>query len=226
LNQNLTAVAIASGGLDSTTLLYKLRQEGERVSALTFLYGQRHKREVESAKEICGLLGVEHTLIDLTALKPLFTSSALTNELIRIPNVPESVEHYDTLKTTIVPNRNAIFISVAVARAISVGANNVYFGVHASDRGVYPDCRPGFVEALQTALRLGTDNHSLRIIAPFLNMTKGDIVKLGTRLEVPYSLTWSCYNGGVKHCGVCSSCRERKRAFLEAGLNDPTEYSE
>ena len=219
------AVAIISGGLDSSTVLYKLRSEGEEVRALTFLYGQRHEREVQSAGAICRSLGVDHRLVDLSSLKDLLSSSALTNVMITVPNVPETSEHYDTLKTTVVPNRNAILLSVAVGYATSLGASRVYYGAHASDRGVYPDCRPEFVDALERALRLGTGNESLRIVAPFVDMTKGEVVKLGTRLGVPYSLTWSCYKGGDKHCGVCSSCRERKHAFVEAGVDDPTEYT-
>ena len=120
--------------------------------------------------------------------------------------------------------RNAILLSTATGYALSIGANRVYYGAHFSDRGVYPDCRPEFVESLERALRLGTDDSSLRIIAPFIEMTKGEIVSLGTKLGVPYALTWSCYKGGERHCGVCSSCRERKRAFAEAGVLDPTGY--
>ena len=219
-----TAIAIASGGLDSSTLLYKLVREGEDVKALTFLYGQRHERETNSARTVCQVLGVDLKVVDVSNLGSVLSSSALTNKMITIPNVPETVEHYDTLKTTIVPNRNAIFLSIAVGYAISLGAHRVYYGAHASDRGVYPDCRPEFVKALESALQIGTDERELRIIAPFINMSKSDVVRTGLRLGVPYHMTWSCYKGGTKHCGVCSSCRERKRAFAEAGIKDPTEY--
>jgi 7-cyano-7-deazaguanine synthase len=210
--------------LDSSTLLYKLCDAGEKVSALTFLYGQRHEREIQSAGAICEILKVDHRVVDLSSLKGLLSSSALTNEAITIPNVPETSEHYDTLKTTVVPNRNAILLCVAAGYATAAGINRVYYGAHFSDRGVYPDCRPEFVSSLEHALRLGTDNSSLRIIAPFIEMTKGDIVRLGTRLGVPYAATWSCYKGGAQHCGKCSSCRERKRAFAKAGVMDPTGY--
>lgn len=219
-----TAVAILSGGLDSSTLLYKLHSVGDDVQALTFLYGQRHEREIQSAQAICRNLGVDHQLVDLSNLKGLLSASALTNTMITIPNVPETSAHYDTLKVTVVPNRNAILLSVAVGYATSLGADRVYYGAHASDRGVYPDCRPEFVRALEYAFRLGTDNSNLRVIAPFIDFSKADIVRLGTKLGVPYGMTWSCYRGGEKHCGVCSSCRERRRAFFEAGVPDPTEY--
>lgn len=218
------SVAIVSGGLDSSTLLYKLCSEGMEVNALTFLYGQRHEIEVQSAKRICDILHVNHRVVDLSSLKDLLSSSALTNQMITIPNVPETTEHYETLKTTVVPNRNAILLSVAVGFAMSLGVSRVYYGAHSSDRGVYPDCRPEFISALERALRLGTDDDSLQIIAPFIKMSKGDIVSLGAKLGVPYRVTWSCYKGGKKHCGVCSSCRERRRAFSEAGVVDPTEY--
>ena len=219
-----TVVAIVSGGLDSSTLLYKLSSEGEDVRALAFLYGQRHEREIQTAAIVCQTLKIDQKLVDLSDLKDLLSSSALINRVVTVPNVPEIAEHYETLKTTVVPNRNAILLSVAVGYATSLGANRVYYGAHASDRGVYPDCRPEFVQALERALQLGTDNAALRIIAPFANMSKADIVRLGTRLGVPYSETWSCYKGGDWHCGVCSRCWERKRAFAEAGVEDPTKY--
>lgn len=219
----MKAVALVSGGVDSATLLYKLRSEGFEVHALTLLYGQRHLREIEAAKAICRRLGVEHRIIDISGIKGLLRS-ALTDRAIEIPEVPETAEHYDTLKITIVPNRNAMLLSVATAYAVSIGAGLVAYAAHFSDRGVYPDCRKEFVEAFQQAMRLGNEKPELRIEAPFVEMNKSEIVKLGSALRVPYGLTWSCYKGGEKHCGVCSSCRERKRAFKEAGIRDPTEY--
>jgi queuosine biosynthesis protein QueC len=218
------AVVIVSGGVDSTTLLYKVARENYETYALTFIYGQKHKREIESAKRICGGLNVSHKVIDLSALKELLSGSALTDSQVEIPEVPETTEYYETLKTTIVPNRNAIFLSTAVGYAVSIGANHVFFGAHHSDRGVYPDCRREFVEAFENAERLANDNSGLVIAAPFVCINKSDIVKLGAELGVPYKETWSCYRGGEIHCGVCSSCRERKRAFQEAGVSDPTEY--
>jgi len=219
-----TCVAIASGGADSSTLLYLLRSEGYNVKALTFLYGQRHDKEIGSAVKICKILGVEHQVVDVSALKELLSSSALINRLITVPEVPETTEHYESLKTTIVPNRNAILLSIAVGFAVARGINRVVYGAHFSDRGVYPDCREEFVEAFQQTMRLATENSKLEILAPFVRKSKAEIIGLGSRLGVPYDLTWSCYNGGAQHCGRCSSCRERKRAFIEANVNDPTEY--
>lgn len=223
---NRKAVVILSGGIDSSTLLYDRASKGCEVSALTFIYGQKHEREIGSARAICNELSVSHRIVDLSPLKLILSGSALTDPDVEIPDVPETSEHYDTLKTTIVPNRNAIFLSIAVGYAVSTGAGSVLFGAHHSDRGVYPDCRAEFVEAFQAAERLATDMPELRIEAPYAGLDKADIVKLGTGLGVPFGLAWSCYKGGEIHCGVCSSCRERKRAFAEAGVLDPTGYRE
>lgn len=221
---NKKAVIILSGGIDSTTLVYSSLDQGYEVECLTILYGQRHRREADSARRITEALGVVHKVADLSPLGGILSGSALTDPKIDVPEVPETAEHYDTLKTTIVPNRNAIFLSIAVGYAVSTDADNVFFGAHSSDRGVYPDCREEFVEAFQASERLATDEPDLNIIAPFVGMEKADIVRLGYRLGVPFGETWSCYKGGAFHCGVCSSCRERKRAFIEARVPDPTEY--
>ncbi len=218
------AVIIVSGGIDSSTLIYKAVREGYETYALTFIYGQKHKREIESARKVCNTLNVAHKIVDISSLKGVLSGSALTDSGVEIPEVPETAEYYETLKTTIVPNRNSIFLSIAIGYAVSIGANHVFFGAHHSDRGVYPDCRHEFVEAFQYAERLANDNSLLIVTAPFVNMNKSEIVKMGIDLGVPYKDTWSCYRGGEIHCGVCSSCRERKRAFQEAGVEDPTEY--
>lgn len=218
------AVVIVSGGIDSATLLYKTVKKGFDVSALTFNYGQKHVKEIESAQYVCEALNVRHKMVDLSSMKELLSGSALTDPGIQIPDVPETAEHYDTLKTTIVPNRNAIFLSIAVGFAVSCGSDHVYFGAHYSDRGVYPDCRKEFVEAFRVAERLATDNAALEIDAPFVDVEKSEIVKIGAELGVPFEKTWTCYHGGEIHCGACSSCRERKRAFRESAVNDPTEY--
>jgi len=221
----MKAVVIASGGVDSSTLLYKTVKEDYETYVLTFIYGQKHIREIKSAKKICEGLNVHHKVIDLSVLKDILSGSALTDSGVEVPEVPETAEHYETLRTTIVPNRNSIFLSIAIGYAVSIGANNVFFGAHHSDRGVYPDCRREFVEAFEHAERLANDSSLLVVAAPFVNMSKSEIVKLGVELGVPYKETWSCYKGGRVHCGVCSSCRERKRAFQEAGVVDPTEYA-
>lgn len=218
------AVLVVSGGIDSSTLIYKTVREGYETYALTLIYGQKHKREVESARKVCDTLHVAHKIIDISSIKEILSGSALTDSKVDIPEVPETAEHYETLKTTIVPNRNSIFLSIAIGCAVSIGANHVFFGAHHSDRGVYPDCRREFVEAFQHAERLANDNPLLVVTAPFVSVNKSEIVRLGIELGVPYKETWSCYKGGEIHCGVCSSCRERKRAFQEADVLDPTDY--
>ncbi len=220
----IRTVIIFSGGLDSTVLCYKAAADGLDIHALTIIYGQRHIKEIDSAKKTAELLGISHRVIDLSNINELLQGSALTDSSVEVPEVPETAEHFETLKTTIVPNRNAIFLSVAIGYSESIKADKVFFGAHHSDRGVYPDCRKEFVEAFETAERLATDNQKLRISAPFVGMDKSEIVALGDKLGVPFENTWTCYAGGELHCGSCSACNERKRAFRESGVNDPTTY--
>ncbi len=219
------AVVIVSGGIDSSVLLYDTLNKGFTVNCLTFLYGQKHRREVDSAVYICNLKGVPHKLIDLSSLKTVFSGSALTDDNVSIPEVNGITGSFNTLKTTIVPNRNSIFLSIAIGFAYSIGADTVFFGAHHSDRGVYPDCRKEFVQAFEIAERLANDRPSMSVKAPFIDLEKSEIVRLGSRLNIPFEKTWSCYKGGSEHCGSCSSCSERKRAFLESGIEDPTVYS-
>ena len=215
---------MVSGGIDSSTLCYKAVREGYEVFPLTFIYGQKHEREVLSSENICRHLGLRPNVVDLSSISALFGASALTDREVEIPRVPASASNYETLSTTVVPNRNAIFLSLAVAYSQSIGCDIVFYGAHHSDRGVYPDCRAEFVSAFEEAEKLATDNERLTIVAPFVDMDKSGIVKLGSRLGVPFGDTWSCYVGSRAHCGTCSSCRERKRAFIEAEVGDPTEY--
>jgi len=217
-------VIVLSGGIDSSTLCYKYKREFFDVYSLTIIYGQKHIIEVNSAKNIAETLGISHKVVDLSSLKHLLSGSALTDTDVNVPKVPEKAKYFDSLKVTIVPNRNAIFLSMAVGYAQSIGANSVCFGAHHSDRGVYPDCRKEFVETFEIAERLANDNPDLKVEAPFINMDKSEIVKLGNELGVPFELTWTCYEGNRIHCGTCSACRERKRAFLESRINDPTQY--
>lgn len=219
----MKSVVIFSGGLDSTTLLFKLKNENHDVHAVTFSYGQKQSRELNSARKIGLSLDVNHKIIDLSSLSHVL-DSALTNPNIKIPKVPASAQFYETLTTTVVPNRNAIFLSIAAGYAQSIGARNLYYAAHYSDRGMYPDCRPEFISEFEKMVRLSLVNDDFCVESPFVNRTKGEIVKLGNKLKVPFELTWSCYEGGEKHCGACSACRERKRAFDEARVNDPTVY--
>lgn len=220
-----SAVIILSGGIDSTTLCYRCVHEGYNLNALVFRYGQRHHKEVTYAERTCSKLGIGCRIVDLTPIKQLLAGSALTDENVPVPSVMSWQKEFDTLKTTIVPNRNSIFLSLAIAYAVSTGAGEVFFGAHHSDRGVYPDCRKEFVEMFEKSQRLANDNEELRVTAPFVSMKKSEIVKIGHRLGVDFKDTWSCYAGMDIHCGQCSSCMERKKAFSEACIEDTTLYS-
>ena len=215
------SVVIFSGGLDSTTLLYEWVRTGEReVSALTVNYGQRHACEIEHARRIARKLGVAHRIADLTGLKPLFGHNALTDTHCAIPR---DAYDFKNMTQTIVPNRNMILLAVAGAWAASIKAEEVGYAAHAGDHTVYPDCRPEFAEAMDVALSR-CDWNPLHLARPYVNLTKADIVKRGSRAGVDYADTWSCYEGGDIHCGICATCRERKQAFLDAGVPDPTAY--
>lgn len=211
---------IYSGGVDSTVLLAHLLAEGREVHCLSVDYGQRHRRELEAARAICAHYGVDHRLADLRALAPLFGSNALTGGV----KVPEGHYEEESMKATVVPNRNMLLISVATAWAVSLRAESVAYGAHGGDHAIYPDCRPEFAEALDRAVRLA-DWHEVRLERPFVKMDKADIVRRGAELDVPFGLTWSCYVGGERHCGKCGTCVERKEAFRLAGVADPTDYA-
>lgn len=201
-------------------LLAHLLAEGREVHCLSVDYGQRHRRELEAARAICAHYGVDHRLADLRALAPLFGSNALTGGV----KVPEGHYEEESMKATVVPNRNMLLISVATAWAVSLKAESVAYGAHGGDHAIYPDCRPEFAEALDRAVRLA-DWHEVRLERPFVKMDKAAIVRRGAELDVPFGLTWSCYVGGERHCGKCGTCVERKEAFRLAGVADPTEYA-
>jgi 7-cyano-7-deazaguanine synthase len=214
------SVLILSGGIDSTVLLAHLLAEGREVFALSVDYGQRHRRELDAAKAICAHYGVKHQVADLRALAPLFGANALTDSHV---DVPEG--HYEeaSMKSTVVPNRNMLLISVAASWAMSLKASSVAYGAHGGDHAIYPDCRPAFAEALDKAIRLA-DWHEVVLERPFVGMDKAAIVRRGAELGAPLHLTWSCYVGGSRHCGKCGTCVERKEAFAKAGVKDPTDY--
>jgi 7-cyano-7-deazaguanine synthase len=213
------AVLILSGGMDSTTLLYDLAKQGYDVSAVTFDYSQRHKKEIACARRTCEKLQIPHKIIDISVLNEL-APSCLTREKWDVPD-----GHYaeDTMKQTVVPNRNMVFLSLAGAYAVGIGATHLFYAAHSGDHTIYPDCRPPFVSAMATALHL-CDWSDIILQAPFLYMTKGDIVKQGLALGVEYADTWTCYKGEEFSCGTCGSCTERLEAFREAGAQDPLKY--
>lgn len=210
----IDAVVILSGGMDSTTLAYYLKAQGKSFHCLTFDYGQRHSKELESASVIARALDVPHTIIDISTIKPLLHGSALTGAV----DVPHGHYAAENMKLTIVPNRNAIMLSLAYAYAISAEAQTVAYAAHAGDHFVYPDCRPDFVSRLEAALQSGNDSN-VRIEAPFLHLTKGHVAALGKALRVPYDQTWTCYEGGAKPCGECGACVERQEAMQFASDN-------
>lgn len=216
----MKAVAVYSGGLDSSVLLYELSRSSEQLAALSFHYGQRHAKELSAASEICRRIGVEHQIIDLRTISGLLTGSALTDETAEVPE-----GHYTdaSMRATIVPNRNMIMLAIAGACALSSGADTIAYAAHSGDHTIYPDCRPEFVEAMQRALGL-CDWEKLELYAPYLQHSKSEIVRRGARLGVPFELTWSCYRGGAYHCGRCGTCVERREAFEQAGVADPTRY--
>ena len=249
----MKAVTLLSGGLDSATLAYYVKKKlgAEELICLSFDYGQRHRKELEAAKTIAGTLGASHYVIRLQVdndhlaegmravfqapyadhhqpLAQLLSGSALTDESVPVPQ-----GHYawDNMKVTVVPNRNAIMLSIAYGVAVARKFDKVYFGAHAGDSSQYPDCRPEFVATLDSALQIGNqwpdDSRSVpQVEGPFLFLMKASIAGLAAELGVPIATTWSCYEGGAVHCGRCGTCVERREAFELAGVWDPTAYAD
>lgn len=220
-----TAVAVVSGGLDSAVLAHHLRSEGWDLRLLSFDYGQRHVREVEHARRLAAALDAAHDVVDLRSAGALLSGSALTDDAVDVPD-----GHYtdESMKATVVANRNAIFVQVAVGVAVAEGAAAVAVGIHAGDHPIYPDCRPAFVEAAERLALVANEGFvadGFRVLAPFLRWSKADIVRRGADLDVPFADTWSCYRGADRHCGTCGTCVERREAFADAGVADPTEYA-
>lgn len=214
-------VLILSGGLDSVTALYYLTCElGFDVLALSVDYGQRHAKEIEFAKYHCEKIGVRHEIADLRGITHLLAGSSQTSPEIA---VPEGHYEEESMKLTVVPNRNMIMLSVAIGWAISQKADAVAFGAHAGDHAIYPDCRKEFADAMDSVAKLA-DWHQVKLARPFISMSKAEIAKLASTLEVEVEKTWSCYKGGDVHCGVCGTCTERIEAFQLAGVDDKTEY--
>lgn len=217
----MKSVLVFSGGLDSAVAAWELKSRGCELRLLSFDYGQRHKKELLAAKELANLVGaIEHKVVDLSAIRQLLSGSSQTDNSIP---VPEGHWAEESMKKTIVPNRNMIMLSLAAAYAISIKANQIVYAAHSGDHAIYPDCRPDFIAALSSAVEKA-DWHKISLCAPFANMSKAEIVSLGSRLGVPFGKTWSCYKGGEKHCGKCGACAERRESFVLAGVPDPTEY--
>ena len=218
-------VTTLSGGLDSVTLAHELAADGHDVVALSFDYGQRHAKEIAHAARCADRLGAEHHVVDLRSVGALLTGSALTDPGVEVPE-----GHYTdaSMASTVVPNRNAIMLSVAVGVAVARGAEAVATAVHAGDHAIYPDCRPAFIEAIEHEARVANEGfiaEGFQVRAPFLHLNKDEIVRRGAALGVPFEETWSCYVGEELHCGRCGTCVERREAFELARVADPTRYS-
>lgn len=220
-NRKKKAVVLLSGGLDSATVLYWAISRGWQPSALAFDYGQRHRRELASARALCRRAGVPFRTVRFGLP---WGGSSLLGRRGRLPSIQTSAIGR-AIPSTYVPARNTIFLSFGLSCAEAAGAGAVMIGANALDYSGYPDCRPDYLRAVQGAFALGTqagrEGRKIRVLAPLLKLSKADIVRLGTKLGVPLELTWSCYMGGRKPCGKCDSCRLRARGFAQAGKKDP-----
>ena len=217
------AVVVVSGGMDSTVLAYQSVGLFEQVDLVSVDYGQRHHTELAYAAATAERLGCRHDVVHLP-VNSYLDGSALTDGTVDVPH-----GHYaaETMASTVVPNRNAMLISVAYGVAVARSADAVLVGVHAGDHHVYPDCRPEFIDALDRALRIGNEGLGHVVLeAPFVRRSKTDICRLGGRLGVVWEETWSCYEGGDVHCGRCGTCVERREAFRDAAIPDPTTYAD
>ena len=212
------SLIVLSGGLDSTTMLYEYR---ERIAmAVSFHYGSNHNdKELAFAKLHCERLGIPHKIVHLPFFKELFHSSLLEGA----EAIPEGNYDDENMKSTVVPFRNGIMLSIAAGMAENEQLQYVMLANHAGDHTIYPDCRPEFVEAMNQAIRFGTWN-CVQLLTPYTHLTKGEIASHGKALGINYAETWSCYKGGDKPCGVCGTCRERKEALAQAGIEDTTIY--
>ncbi|HAW93707.1 MULTISPECIES: 7-cyano-7-deazaguanine synthase QueC [unclassified Arsukibacterium] len=212
-------VVIYSGGMDSFTVLQKAVAAGHDVYALSFNYGQRHVKELICAANVCKELNIKHKIVDISAINQLIAGSSLTSDI----DVPEGHYAADNMKSTIVPNRNMILLSLAVGYADSIGARAVHYGAHSGDHFIYPDCRPEFVQKMNDVCQIA-NYQPVDIVSPYLYQTKIEILADGLAMGLDYSKTWTCYNGRDKACGKCGSCQERLEAFKLNNASDPLPY--
>lgn len=214
------SIMVLSGGMDSTTMLHDY---AERIAlAVTFDYGSNHNaREIDCARYNCALLGIELVEVKMDFIGRLFNSSLLSGA----DAIPEGDYADANMRSTVVPFRNGIMLAAAAGLAESRGLHTVMLANHSGDHSIYPDCCPGFVDAMSRAISEGTYDH-ISIFAPYTGMTKTEIAARGAQLGIDYAHTYSCYKGGERHCGRCGTCRERREALRDAGLDDPTLYEE
>ena len=216
------AICLLSGGLDSTVCLYAARSEGYAPIALSIEYGQRHFREIASARSVTKMLAIPHYFAMLSLP---WKGSALLDTRIQLPQDRDEKILAEEIPVTYVPSRNSVFLSMAMSCAETKGAETIFIGVNALDYSGYPDCRPEYLAAVTAAMwrgtKAGVEGQKIEIKAPLIKLTKKEIVLLGARLGVPFEKTWSCYAGAIEPCGVCDSCLLRAKGFREAGIPDP-----
>ncbi len=219
----MRTIVICSGGLDSVSLAHIIAARGDLSCLVSFDYGQRHRKELDFAAACARRLGVAHQVIDMRGIGAALSGSALTDDI----DVPDGHYAEDTMKITVVPNRNAIMLTIAYGIAAATGANAVATAVHGGDHFIYPDCRPAFTQAFDRMQRAALAGYAdVALLTPFVHRSKADIVTEGALVGTPFAETWSCYKGGARHCGRCGTCVERREAFHLAGIPDPTEYED
>lgn len=219
----MNTTLVCSGGLDSVSLAHVLHAQGTLSRIVSFDYGQRHRKELDFAAACARRLSVPFHLVDLSGLGAALTGSALTGDLA----VPDGHYAQDTMRITVVPNRNAIMLTIAFGIAAANGDRAVAAAVHGGDHFIYPDCRPTFTGTFHAMQQAALDGYAqVALHVPFVRATKADIVTAGARAGTPFADTWSCYKGGARHCGRCGTCVERREAFHLAGIPDPTDYDD
>jgi len=219
----MKTLVVCSGGLDSVALAYKVAAERALAGLVTFDYGQRHRREIDCAAACALRLGVPHDVIDISGVGAALGGSALTDDIA----VPDGHYAEDSMRITVVPNRNAIMLTIAFGIAAARRIEAVAAAMHGGDHFIYPDCRPAFTDAFAAMQEAALDGDpAVALYVPFLHGPKSDIVTEGARHGTPFAETWSCYKGGDLHCGRCGTCVERREAFDIAGVADPTTYAD
>lgn len=219
----MKTLVTCSGGLDSVSLAHVVAARGALSRLVSFDYGQRHRKELDFAAACAKRLRVPHHVMDVRAVGAVLSGSALTDDL----DVPDGHYAEETMRITVVPNRNAIMLSIAFGIAMAKGDEAVATAVHGGDHFIYPDCRPAFTEAFAHMQRAALDGYAtVALETPFVQRTKADIVAAGAQAGTPFAATWSCYKGGAQHCGRCGTCVERREAFHLAGVDDPTDYED
>ncbi len=219
----MKALLICSGGFDSVTLAHRLHTHGQLAALLCFDYGQRHKKEIDAARRCAQRLAVPFILLDISSIGRQLSGSALTDDI----EVPHGAYNEDNMQLTVVPNRNAIMLTIAFGVAAARKLDTVAIAVHGGDHFVYADCRPEFIDSMAAMQRLALAGQAdIQLFAPYVETDKTAIARDAARYQVPVAETWSCYEGGELHCGRCGTCLERKDAMSKAGLSDPTLYAD